>query len=290
MTGSATVQRLVEWAEAEEDVRAAFLVGSRGELGGQSDRLSDHDVLLFVRDPSSYESDESWLTAFGTILVKLHEGYGVLGTRVATRLVQYRDGTRVDFSICDVGLLELIAGGPKLPALLDVGFRVLVDKDDWASRLPKARGEAYQGSLPSEASYQAVVNEFWWEVIYVAKHLARGEVLPALYSHECVVRFQCLVPMLGWHARAVHGSEGRIGPHGRGLIRELEEDEVDRLNRTLLGSSVEEGWEGLFETTEFFRDVSRTVAEHLGFPLQDELAGRVEALLRDMRDGQADGR
>lgn len=282
MVGSRTVQRVVEWAEAEENVRAAFLIGSRGESDGQPDRLSDYDVLLFVRDRSMYESDERWLTAFGTILVKFHDGYEVLGSRVVTRLVQYRGGARIDFSIHDVGLVERITREARLPDMLDAGSRVLVDKDDWASRLPKATGEAYRGSLPTEAGYQAVVNEFWWEVICVAKHLARGELLPARYSQECVIRFQCLVPMVEWYARAVHGAESRIGPHGRGLVRELEPAEVDRLKRTFLGSSIEEGWAALFETTEYFRVTSTAVAERLGFMVQDELSNGVESLLRDM--------
>jgi len=290
VVGSMTVQRVVEWAEADENVRAAFLIGSRGECDGQPDRLSDYDVLLFVRDRSRYESDESWLTAFGTILVKFHDGYELLGSRVVTRLVQYQSGARIDFAIHDVGLLERITKEARLPDMLDAGFRVLVDRDDWESRLPRAMGEAYRGSLPTEASYQAVVNEFWWEVIYVAKHLARGELLPALYSQECVIRFQCLVPMLEWYARAVHGTENRMGPHGRGLVRQLEPAEVDRINRTFLGWSVEEGWAGLFETTEHFRVISTAVAERLGFTVQDELSNGVESLLRDIRDGHVEGR
>lgn len=282
MADSNIEQRVVDWAETEENVRAAFLIGSRGEFDRRPDRLSDHDVLLFVRNGSSYDADARWLTAFGTILVKLHDGYEVFGSRVVTRLVQYREGHRIDFSIHDVGLLERIAEEPRLPDMLDAGFLVLVDKDDWASRLPKATGVAYRTSLPSEARYRDVVNEFWWEVLYVAKHLARGELLPALYSQECVIRFRCLLPMLGWYARAVHGSESRIGPHGRGLVRELEPTEVERLNRTFLGSSVEEGREGLFETTEYFRDISSTVAERLGFAVQDALSDGVEGLLRDI--------
>jgi aminoglycoside 6-adenylyltransferase len=283
VAGSTIVQRVVDWAQAEENVRAAFLIGSRAESGGQPDRLSDHDVLLFVRDRSRYEADESWLTAFGSILVKLNDGYELLGSRVVTRLVQYQAGHRIDFSIHDVGLLERISAAPALPEMLDAGFRVLVDKDDWASRLPASTGEAYRGSLPSETIFRHVVNEFWWEVLYVAKHLARGEVLPALYSQECVIRFRCLLPMLEWYARAVHGSESRLGPHGRGLVRELDPPEVDRLNRTFLGSSVAEGWEALFETMEYFRQISSSVAECLDFACPHELSKGVERLVQDMK-------
>lgn len=106
MKSSTTVQRLVDWAEADRDVRAVLLVGSRGGAAGMPDRWSDHDVLIFVRNRPSYELDERWLTSFGPILVKLDEAYELLGTTVPTRLVQYRDGSRIDFSICDPSLLD----------------------------------------------------------------------------------------------------------------------------------------------------------------------------------------
>jgi aminoglycoside 6-adenylyltransferase len=286
---STTVQRLLAWAASDESVRAVFLVGSRGQADAHADRLSDYDVLLFVRDTSRLEADGRWLNAFGTILVKLHEGYEFLGTRVPTRLVQYRDGAKIDFSICGLGLLEGIAEQPRLPDIMDAGFQVLIDKDDSAARLPEASGRAYRVDIPDESVYEAVVNEFWWEVIYVAKHLARGELIPALYNHECVVRFRCLVPMLEWYARVVHRSEERLGPYGRGLERELRKEEVDRLRRTILGRTVGEAWEALFETTELFRNVSKKVAQQLGFATPDGLVEGVDKLLDEIRDDGSQG-
>lgn len=75
MKDSTTEQRLVGWAEAERDVRAVFLVGSRGEADAEPDQLSDYDVLIFALDRSKSDADERWLTSFGPILVKLDEAY-----------------------------------------------------------------------------------------------------------------------------------------------------------------------------------------------------------------------
>lgn len=279
-----TARSIAEWAEAHEDIRVVLLVGSRGESDSEPDALSDYDVLVFVRDSQDFESDDSWLSSFGSILVRLDDEYEMLGTRVPTRLVQYQDGSRIDFSICGLGLLDRISHEPRLPDDLAYGFRVLLDKDDWTSRFPRRTEKTFEGRLPSEADYQAVVNEFWWEALYVGKYLARGDFLTALYSHECVIRFKCLVPMLEWYVRVAKGSGNRIGPNGRGLLRELGEEGRNRLARTLLGWSVEESWKALFEMTEYFRVVSHTVAEHLGFSTKDDLAEGVGALLRRMEE------
>ena len=45
------------------------------------------------------------------------------------------DGTKVDYIIWPVALLQRILGAPKLPDLLDHGYQVLVDKDQLASQL-----------------------------------------------------------------------------------------------------------------------------------------------------------
>lgn len=85
----AVVHSLVEWADAQNAVRAALLVGSQAAATARVDSLSDYDVVLFIRDVSEYERSDEWLKSFGSVLVLLHEQYELIGRRVLTRLVQY---------------------------------------------------------------------------------------------------------------------------------------------------------------------------------------------------------
>jgi len=278
------MESIVAWAGSEPGVRLVLLVGSRA-MGGPLDSFSDHDVVLFVEDPGKYASNDEWLSSFGTVLVMLDEKYDLLGETVQTRLVQYRDGAKIDFSICDAGLLQRLAGAASLPEMFDAGYTVLLDKGDWSSRLPPPTGRAYGHRLPTEAEYRAVVNEFWWEATYVAKHLARGETLPARYSSECVMRFRCLLPMLDWCTVSTRGMDVRVGPHGRGLMDVIQEEDRQRLARTMPGTSIEEGWQALVAMSEYFRDLSENVAQLAGFEPQRELAVGVQAFLENARSG-----
>ena len=55
------LDRVTGWVEADEDVRAAILVGSHAGKE-ETDEFSDYDVALFVTDQDRYASDDSWLS------------------------------------------------------------------------------------------------------------------------------------------------------------------------------------------------------------------------------------
>jgi aminoglycoside 6-adenylyltransferase len=286
----AVVRAIVEWANTETSVRAALLVGSRAAPDADIDFLSDYDIVLFLSDLSPCEESDEWLSVFGPILVMLHERYELLGHAVPTRLVQYEDGLRIDFSLCAPAILDRIVKEPVLPEMLDAGYRILIDKDDRLSRLPAATGKAYVPRRPTEAEYLRVVNEFWWESIYVAKHLARGELLPARYSGECVLRFECLVPMLAWYAESALGWNEPLAANGRGLAHLLGVEDRRRLNRTYAGAQTDENWAALFEMADFFMHMARTVGGQLGFEDTTGAGLEVTAHLRAIRarhDGSA---
>lgn len=283
--GSDIEARIAAWAAVREDVRAAFLVGSRADPTAEVDVLSDHDVLLFVREGSGLEEDDGWVRDFGPVLVMIAERYELSGRTVPTRLVQYRDGSRIDFSLVPAGLLRRIADRPSLPGVFGVGYRVLADRDGWAARLPPPAEGVHVPDRPSEEQFLRLVDEFWWESVYVAKYLAREDLLRARYSAECVLRFRCLVPMLAWYAECEHGWAEPLGPHGGGVATLLGADDRRRLADTFGRAGAEAGWEALFAAAEWFGGLARWVAAELGYPYPEETERGVTELLERIRAG-----
>lgn len=276
---------LAQWAETEDSVRGLTLVGSRASSTQSVDALCDYDVMLFLGHASTLLESDAWLERFGPILVMLHERYDLLGHTVPTRLVQYQNGVRIDFSLCSLDLLEQITDGRPLPELLDGGYRVFVDKDGRLSRLPPPTGRGHRVEPPSEEEYGRVVNEFWWESLYVAKNLARGELLPARYSGERVLRFECLLPMLEWYAQCRSDGEARLGPHGRGLTRFLGKEDRRLLDRTYMGAAMTDNWEALFALASLFERAARRVGEELGYAYPTALGQGVHDFLRQVQAG-----
>jgi aminoglycoside 6-adenylyltransferase len=275
---------LVHWANGQPAVRALVLESSRVREGAPLDILSDYDVLLVVSHTRSFARDETWLHHLGTILVLFQDQDQMYGLRIYNRLVLYEDGTKVDYIIWPVALLQRILGKLKLPDLLDQGYQVLVDKDHLASQLKAPTYRAYIPHKPTAYEYQLLMEEFWWETIYVAKNLWRDELVQMKYNLECVMKIDLLRRVLEWRIELDHHWSWKPGAFGRGLKKQLDQRTWDEFASTFVGSGIEENWLALFQTTALFRRVAMEVGDALGYRYPSELDERVTRYLQRIRN------
>ncbi|HZD79654.1 MAG TPA: aminoglycoside 6-adenylyltransferase, partial [Actinomycetota bacterium] len=166
------------------------------------------------------------------------------------------------------------------PDWLAAGYRVLLDRDRIADRLPPPSVLAYVPRPPSDAEYRAVVEEFWWESLYVAKYIGRGELLPARYSLETVLRYRCLVPMLEWYVQIGRGWEQSVGVRGSGLRWLLAPDERTALDATYAGDTLRGHAEALEAMVELFTHAARAIARDLGYTYPSTVDRETRMLLR----------
>jgi aminoglycoside 6-adenylyltransferase len=124
---------------------------------------------------------------------------------------------------------------------------------------------------PSEEDYKRLVNEFWWDVTYVAKNLWREEIFPAKYSSDYVIRYKILLKMLEWYVQIDRGWKCRTGFVGKGVKKMLSESEWNELKGIFAGAGIEDNRQALFNTIEFFRKISMAVANDIGYKYPDEL-------------------
>lgn len=277
-------EQVAGWAAGEPSVGAALLVGSRASPQGARDHFSDHDIVLFQEPGSRLAEREDWLQAFGRPLIIFREETEHRGEPVPTRLVQYRGGHRIDFTLSRMELLRRIVEQDSLPDWLGAGYRVLLDRDGVAEMLPPPSTMAYVPRPPSGPEYLEVVERFWWEALYVAKYVARGELLPARYSLEAVLRFQCLVPMLEWYVQVDRRWEQNLGVRGSGLRWLLSPDEREQLDDTYANDTLRSHERALEVMTELFSHAARVVAHDLGFRYPTVVDRETRALVERHRE------
>jgi aminoglycoside 6-adenylyltransferase len=285
----AVVDRLIRWADSEPLVRALLLTGSRAERNAQRDALSDYDVIVLASEIGPFTSDDSWLQAYGGVLVSTHNSYPCCGIDVQTRLTLYEDGTKIDYSLWSTMFLKEVSRQPQPPDVLDFGYRVLVDKDNLAADLKPPTHTAHIPRKPNEAEFRALVEEFWLETSYVAKNLSRGELLPAKYSFDAVIKFNLLRRMLEWRVELDHDWSLRLGFMGRGLKTMLRPEALAQLESTFVGAQTEGNWRALFETVDLFRTTARAVAEGLGYSYPEEADRGVMTYLNGIKDIERSG-
>jgi len=174
------VKRIMAWAEADDNIRALVVTGSSSRETGAADRFSDRDIEIIARDRAPLLADDAWLHAIAPVWVSQYlqnDGF------FDTRLVFFEGARKVDFTIADRSRLDPMIESGQLDGLYERGYRVLLDKDDLASRLPSPTGASSLHALPSATEFAEVVSEFWFEAAHMPTYLARrvlGSEVPGL--------------------------------------------------------------------------------------------------------------
>jgi len=241
---------IVAWAREEEAVRLVVLTSTRARPEGPPDELSDYDVIVALADLERFDP----VAAYGTPAARWGDEHDVHGTRTYFRGVVYDDGTKVDWTLWPANVPALIAEHG-LTHALDVGYRVLLDKDGATAGWPEPTFTAHIPARPTEAEYVALVEEFWWNATYVMKARARGERLFERFMVDDTTHL-VLRRMLEWRIEIDRNWQWKPGAYGRGIERELPSDLVEALDTTA----------GSFErTADLFRRVAHEVGDALGY-------------------------
>jgi len=277
----AVVQQLVRLGESYDSVRAMVLTSSRADPDAPRDILSDYDVILYTVDLAPFLERDDWFESLGPVLVTIRPGFQEMGRWLATRLVLYEDGTKIDFGLRRMDDLQGLCSTGSPPD--DHGYTVLLDKDGLTASLGRPTHKAYIPNVPMESEYASVVNDFWWDSTYVSRYLWREDLMAVKIMLDHVLKQDELRTMLEWSVEIERGWVWKPGAYGRGLTKVLDPDTSRELVATYVGGDTEELWESLFRTAALFRRVAIRVADSLGYGYPHGLDDRVMIYHRTLR-------
>lgn len=270
------VSSLVQWAESKVDIRAMLLTSTRTNPHATVDEFSDYDIILAVTDFRQYSESDDWLEDFGKVLTVYRDPIRTeFGLEKFCRVTHYEDGTKIDYMVYPVDLLKRIAEEPELPTYLDVGYTVLVDKDKLTEQLKPPTYRAYIPVIPTEKEYQTLVEEFFSETIYVAKHICRDDLMPLKYCLDFMAKQNHLRRMLEWRVELNHNWSLKPGAYGKHLKKYVAPAIWSELESTYVGAGKDENWEALFKTINLCREVAIEIADHLSYSYPYSLDQRV---------------
>lgn len=239
-------------------MRTLLLTSSRADPHRSPDLLSDYDVEVFVDDIEPFREDDTWLAPFGPVMVRWPAKPGPTGSDGwITQLVLFEDGVRIDF--------QITALPPAESENLDTGYRVLIDKDGRAQQLPPPTHTKYLITPPTAEAFASRINAFWWDIVYVAKALHRGELNYARYMLDSTIRYRKLQPVMEWYIGLQENWSVSTGLYGRWFQHYLDEATWHDYLQTFAGAEIEDNWRALFATLDFFGHLARQVAVRLAF-------------------------
>lgn len=273
------VDKVVEWAKREENIRAVAIIGSRAQLDGSADGWSDMDLLLLTHDPEELISRDEWIHEIGKPWLTYVQITG--GGSIYERRVLYGGSLDLDFAGVKVDhyLQAISAATPNVLAdVMRSGFRILVDKDGHLTET-RTRGIGRMTAiLPSEEVFLYLVNDFWYHAWRTAKHLRRGELWWALSGCDSHLK-SLLREMLEWHAKAKGVVEPSAWLRGRFLENWADNRAVESLPELFARYQVNDIWRALKAAMDLFRWLARETAASLRFDYPDEAEAQATALV-----------
>ena len=270
---------ILGYANEHDDIRAVIMNGSRANPNRVVDPFNDFDIVYLTRDVASYKNKainkEYGEALFGDMLVYERTDEGELFNdhfpEFVCYLMQFADGNRIDLTIADIKNYEQYCFGDGMAV-------ILLDKDGTLPVLPPQNESAYYITPPTQRLFYECRTEFWWVSPYVSKGLWRGQLLFA-YEHLDSIRNMHL-QMLKWYAGALHGFELSVGKKGDRLAQLLPKELWEDYLSTFARCDEEDIRRALFAAGRAFTKVSKLVAEHFNFTIDDNYDTHVTDFLR----------
>ncbi|KMK75503.1 aminoglycoside 6-adenylyltransferase [Alkalihalobacillus pseudalcaliphilus] len=275
-TAKEIYERVLKVAKADDRIRLVGLNGSRTNQNVPEDWLQDYDVVYVVTDIDAFVQDPNWIDVFGKrTILQMPENMAMFPPELGNRfsyLMLFDDYTRID--------LILVPYEEKENYLVENGLtKVLLNKDEPDRLYPTSTDKAYWIQQPSEEFYHDCCNEFWWVTTYVAKGLARREILYAQDHLNQIVR-PMLLKMLSWRVGIETDFSLSVGKNYKYIEQYLDEDIWQQLLLTFARGSYEDMWHALFTACDLFHRTAKFVEEQLSFTYKSEEEDNVRGFLQ----------
>jgi len=275
------IQRFVAWAETVDDIRAAVIIGSRARTERPADDWSDLDLIFFTARSERYITSADWLNHLTpywlTFLERTATGDG------QERRVLFDGALDVDFVPVPVEAIPMLPQDHEVQSMVGRGVRVIMDKDGALTEVLRhmpLSTERLSSQPPDETTFLNLVSDFWYHTVWTAKKLRRGEWWTALGCVDSYLKWQCVLPMIEWHARATHGWNYDTWMRGRFLEQWADPRAVEGLRSAFGHYDSDDLWRALFGTMDLFSWLAPETASNLGYPYPSEAVQQAVAWVK----------
>ena len=270
------LERFLAWAHQNEHIRGLMLTGSLANQSAAKDHLSDYDIAVFGKKFDFIGSDD-WLNEFQEFWICLHDQFDFLGYEIPTRLVIFNDRLKIDFSFYPPEILKKIIGTHELPDDFNIGYRILLDKDEMLNKLPKPTNEGFVVRRPSNAEYAHNVEEFWFEIAHIAKYLIRNDLWTVKFRDWSAKGL--LLQMLQWNSGAKMKWKISPKPNGKEMIKWVDAKAWERLHDCFSAFDPGSSWVALEKTIQLYREIARETAALLNYTYNEILDSNLSAYI-----------
>lgn len=275
-TEAEMISLIKDVANNDENIRAAYMEGSRTNPNAPKDIFQDYDIEYVVTSTKPFREDKQWINRFGEILYMHYPEDNVFYPSDVENCyawqIQFADGNRMDLSVCTrkyaMENLEL--------------YKILVDKDGIMPIPGETTDKRYWVKEPTEIEFQCTCSNFWWCLNNVAKGLWRDELPYALDMIDCVLRPH-LKRLLEWKIGLENDFSVNVGKSAKYMKNYLSAIEYEQFLATYSVAETESIWNSVFEMCDLFQNTAVELSKRMKFVYDFEQAKNSLRFLQHVR-------
>lgn len=253
-------KNFISWAETVEDIRAAFIIGSRARNNHPSDEYSDMDIIVFSSNPDYYLTNNDWLHNIGNISTSFESTTAGGDSELLTLF----DGVwQVDFVFHSVEELEQNVKNGIIPDNFYRGVKVIIDKDGIANTIMPSKFKNLKSKVLSEEMFLQSVNMFWFIALNMSKQILRNELWVVKMRDEMLK--DILLQMIECHEKLIHGADYDTWHAGRFLYEWANKDVLAEIENCFGHYDRSDSWKALMSTVALFQRLSHNIAKKLNY-------------------------
>ncbi|GEL78455.1 aminoglycoside 6-adenylyltransferase [Tenuibacillus multivorans] len=269
LTYEKIVKRFVTYAEEDENIRAAVIVGSRARKDKPADQWSDLDLVIFTKNPELLIFNEKWIYEIGKPYISFLENSAVGGG--TERRVLFEEGLDVDFNVFSTSIILEMEKQREAIGVFSKGVKVLIDKDNLLDSILKAaKNETNTATaLSNTKEINNVIHDFWYHAVLASKKLRRGEILDGKSICDSYMK-DLLMLFIKTQTKLRNGIEFDTW-HGFRFFEEwADSNVVDSFKRIYSHYEEEDIWHALQHTMSLFREIAIDVCQSLNIEYPHE--------------------
>lgn len=275
-TEAEMISLIKDIAFKEENIRAAYIEGSRTNPNAPKDIFQDYDIVYIVTTTKPFREDKEWINNFGKILYMHYPEDNVFYPSDVENCygwqIQFADGNRMDLHVCT-----------KENALANLElYQILVDKDGIVPYPQETTDERYWVKEPREIEFKCTCSDFWWCLNNVAKGLWRNELPYAMDVINFVLRPH-LKRLLEWKMGIENNFSVSAGKSCKYIKKYLQEETYRQFLATYSIAEIESIWNSVFEMCDLFQSTAVELSKKQKFVYDFEQAENSLSFLHHVR-------
>ena len=261
-TEAEMISLIKDIAFKEENIRAAYIEGSRTNPNAPKDIFQDYDIVYIVTTIKPFREDKEWINNFGKILYMHYPEDNVFYPSDVENCygwqIQFADGNRMDLHVCT-----------KENALANLElYQILVDKDGIVPYPQETTDERYWVKEPREIEFKCTCSDFWWCLNNVAKGLWRNELPYAMDVRKMGIENNFSVS---------------AGKSCKYFKKYLQEETYRQFLATYSIAEIESIWNSVFEMCDLFQSTAVELSKKQKFVYDFEQAENSLSFLHHVR-------